>query len=395
MPFSRNIDVDIDTGSWGRKAVPAWIGTNGVQSVNVTNALLLLGALTTPHALSAGSPERYWACVRYFSALTSTNDLRIQSAFLDLDPHQKGILSDDFGVAISTQWLSDRMGGFARISDGRKFAINNGLKKSASNIAKVGPGKCPDFVVTDRSGKFHVLECKGTQIGERSRDKAMENGLPQKRGIAFGRHVLGERLVAGLSLVGEASNAKTSLRIVDPVFAPVSEVPNGDAPRARDILSRLMMASALNLAGFPRTAFEMSWPTGFAADATVIPYLTKFEKEGLSQSRPERTATLRQEIATEVRTRPPRGQNFVVREVRLEIPAIEIEPGVVATTVFLRRGVNAQTILQLGQNNLDFQDVLDDQTPRGASAVVEFANEPAKARLSFADKFFTEMEFLI
>jgi hypothetical protein len=61
------------------------------------------GTLTMPDLLSPASPARFWAWLRYYLAPTIASDLRITLDFAGLDPHQKGILSDDFGVALSTQ----------------------------------------------------------------------------------------------------------------------------------------------------------------------------------------------------------------------------------------------------------------------------------------------------
>ena len=159
--ITRELGVQIDTKSWQGKRLPAWArGHVPTQAVDVGRALLMLGSITTPNALSPGSPERYWACIRYFSACTEAQDLRIRRPFMDLDPHQKGILSDDFGVAISTAWLVDKLGGVRDIVDGRQFMINMGVRRSRSRrrTAKVGPGKCPDFVLEDPHGKQEQAE---------------------------------------------------------------------------------------------------------------------------------------------------------------------------------------------------------------------------------------------
>jgi hypothetical protein len=78
-----------------------------------------------------------------------------------LDPHQKGILSDDFGVAVSTQWLSDQLGGFSSVVDGRRFMLQFAdlIQQRKSPKAKVGPSKAPDFVIQDNNGRWHILEC--------------------------------------------------------------------------------------------------------------------------------------------------------------------------------------------------------------------------------------------
>ena len=179
----------------------------------------MLGTLTMPNLLSPASPARFWAWVRYFLAPAETNDLRIKMEFADLDPHQKSILSDDLGVAISTQWLSDRLGGFTKIVDGRRFMLQFAhllRARQKQSKAKVGPSKAPDFVIQDKSGKWHVMECKGTQSGRGRRDEFLEDALSQKQMLQIVGAIRGERLATGLAISHEENRKGTELRVVDP-----------------------------------------------------------------------------------------------------------------------------------------------------------------------------------
>jgi hypothetical protein len=99
-----------------------------------------------------------------------------------LDPHQKGILSDDFGVAVSTQWLSDQLGGFSSVVDGRRFMLQFAdlIQQRKSPKAKVGPSKAPDFVIQDNNGRWHILECN--QVAK-SRNDQLNTALSQKHVI--------------------------------------------------------------------------------------------------------------------------------------------------------------------------------------------------------------------
>jgi hypothetical protein len=122
----KNILIDVDVNTWPRKSeVPSWLsGASGLQTIDLAQALLMFGSLTTPNIYSIASPARFWAWMRYYFAVAGTPDFRITRPFADLDPHQKSVLSDDFGVAISTQWLFDRLGSFAEISDGGGLCCN-------------------------------------------------------------------------------------------------------------------------------------------------------------------------------------------------------------------------------------------------------------------------------
>jgi hypothetical protein len=138
----RTIGVTVDENSWTRPAtVPPFLKNLSRDcSIDIGQALHLLGTLTMPGSLSAASPALFWAWVRYYLAPTTTTDLRVTMDFADLDPHQKGILSDDFGVAVSTQWLVDRLGGFRKIVGGRQSAMQfpHRLRKKHKSKAKVG-----------------------------------------------------------------------------------------------------------------------------------------------------------------------------------------------------------------------------------------------------------------
>lgn len=217
--MKKNILIDVATSSWPQpSAVPPEF-VSGTQEMDLGSAFLMLGTLTMPDILSPASPARFWAWLRYFMAPARTGDLRITMDFADLDPHQKGILSDDFGVALSTQWLFDRFGGFADIVDGRRFILQFAHllpNKTKPVTAKVGPTKAPDFVIKDLRGRWHVLECKGTQSGRAARNRSLDDALAQKQVIQIIGGLRGERLAAGLSLSNERSKDLTELRVVDP-----------------------------------------------------------------------------------------------------------------------------------------------------------------------------------
>lgn len=392
----RDIDVVVDAATWPAvRPCPSWLTTGGTQKVDLTFALLLLGNVTTPHALSPASPERFWAFLRYFSAASSTSDLRIQAAFLELDPHQKSILSDDFGVAIATQWLSDRLGGLAHIVDGRRFVINCGVTPSTTTpLKKVGLQKCPDFVLMDRNGKLHVLECKGTQTGRASRDRAMKVGTDQKVGITVAKTLAGERLVIGLSLVGEGPKKSTELRVIDPESPPICTLGDGDGPRARAILKRLSLAKALNLVGLPQTAFEVSWPAGLKKTAANAPFLSKSEKQVLSQSAGGRIDRARTEIQAELARRSNSIDDFV-SEAAFDLPPFRIgTAGRTVSRVRARRGIAIDVVRGLLESGPDLRAAADQQASswNDASPLIRLTANEDGARLE-QGKFFCEISF--
>src|SRR6266481_9984344 len=92
----RDIIVEVETNTWLKSPVPPQLkNVSGMRSINVGEALHLLGTVTMPNLLSPASPALFWAWLRYYLAPALLPDLRITMDFADLDPHQKSILSDD------------------------------------------------------------------------------------------------------------------------------------------------------------------------------------------------------------------------------------------------------------------------------------------------------------
>jgi hypothetical protein len=155
--YSRSLDVEFDAATFPGGLLPAGFKVGPVL-IDMGAALLMLGSMTVPNGFSIASPATHWAWVRYFTALGPQPDLRVTTPFSDLDPHQVGILSDDFGVAVTTQWLFGQVTGFKQVVDGRRFILQYAhlLTQAAPQPAKIGSGKSPDFVVLDNMGKWHV-----------------------------------------------------------------------------------------------------------------------------------------------------------------------------------------------------------------------------------------------
>jgi hypothetical protein len=184
--------------------------------------------------------------------------------FADLDPHQKSILSDDFGVAIATQWLFDRFGGFTKIVDGRRFMwqFSHLLRvRQNQSKAKVGPSKAPDFVLRDRSGKWHVMECKGTQSGRGWRNKFLMDALSQKQMLQVVGTIRGERLATGLAISNEEDRARTELRVIDPENdEPLLTLSDSDSAQIDQSADRITLARALGIVGLSEAAIEIALP---------------------------------------------------------------------------------------------------------------------------------------
>jgi len=396
--LTKQLDLNIDQQSWGRRVVPAWAKVpNPTTTIDVFRAMLMLGSLTTPNALSQASPERYWACIRYFTACAADRRLKINRSFLELDPHQKGILSDDFGVAISTYWLQQQLGGTRSIVDGRRFAINMGIRttKGAQRLAKVGHRKCPDFVLEDSHGRFHVLECKGTQSGPAALARAMHMGHAQKLGIKVDRAYRGERLVIGLCLAGDGSKFPSELVVQDPPSTPITAIGKRDAQKADEIMRRLSMARALNLTGFPDTAFELAWPQDLRPDSPELEFLSGAERKAISIGRAPRQARVKRELESEIRTQRRRPEtDYLTQEVRFDLPALQLDNGDVVTSVVMRRGLSRELLENFERDIPEIRAVAEQRVrDTGSGEIIRFTDTPHSTKMDYGGYFFSEAVF--
>jgi hypothetical protein len=257
--YSRTLDVEFDATTFPGGLLPAGFKVGPVP-IDMGAALLMLGSITVPNGFSVASPAAHWAWVRYFTALGPQPDLRVTTPFSDLDPHQVGILSDDFGVAVTAQWLFGQVKGFKQVVDGRRFILQYAhlLTQAAPQPAKIGSGKSPDFVVLDNVGKWHVLECKGTQTTRRQSLYQLDRARQQKRAIEIDPALAGFSLAAGLYLASEGSHEHSRMMVHDPsVVSRLIRLDDNNG--AMNAARRLTVARSLGLAGFTHLADELNF----------------------------------------------------------------------------------------------------------------------------------------
>lgn len=391
--LTRKLAIEIDATSWGRARVPLWIGASTTHNMDLGKALLMLGTLTLPGMISSASPAILWAWVRYFLSIAGDDNFRITRDFSELDPHQKGILSDDLGVALSTQWLFDRLGGFKSILDGRHFMLQFPellLTKTKAPTAKVGPSKAPDYVVLDKSNRWHVLECKGTQSGRGFRDKFLKDALSQKQVIQINGRIRGERLAAGLSISHEDQNLDSSLRIIDPEVDPVLTLESSQASEMKSKAHRLSVASALGMVGLSDVAAELSLPPN-ALEAKD--YLQRVERRRLratAEARNVRASTQLRERTLphfEFRSRAYEGRRIIVDlpEVRGRFPF---------NSIVIQQGVDADLLRELSAASSLFGDAVDRRIDeRLSSSTVAVESDELRATLIYDEVLFSEIIF--
>jgi hypothetical protein len=209
--MQKQIDVRIERASWplppdpfSHPVPPGFVGLPPAISFNFRLALLHLGIITTPIDSPEASLSAYWAHIRYLTAPEpSMQSLALSLPWSRIDPHQKTILSDDWGMGICTYWLQATLG-LTSLCDGYYFM--NRLKgrrvaRYQSRRTRLGPSKSPDFVALDGQGLFHIIECKGTQSGVKYLERQIGDGVAQKRSLIFTpENLVAQRLVAGLHI---------------------------------------------------------------------------------------------------------------------------------------------------------------------------------------------------
>ncbi len=347
----RELGIEVDRASWGSAAVPANFAS-GIDHLNIPEVLLTIGVVTSPSRGTGCSLAEYWAWVRYLSAISAEPNLSLIPEYDDIDSHQKTILSDDFGMGFSVYWLWKRMS-FSFICDGRyfvdRYARHFGAIGAARAPGKRGPTKCPDFVFWQPAGRFHVVECKGTQSGQANRAKQTAAAQVQKTTITFPAARQGERLACAMtiSLVGEP--APSALHVADPDGKPVLSITQENVPFAEDIMCRGLLSRVLSATGLPSTAAALAEPDVGAVIASRSKRLSEGEKErllGLDRLRRERAEDeLKQ-------ARPPLvfsagGTAFVGRERNYEVPVAVKAGRHEMRRVIVRQGVSRDALESL------------------------------------------------
>ena len=270
--MERSLTVTVDYSSWpdDTPVFPrSFHRGNRDCDFNIPALLLALGYLTTPPRSSGASLSEYWAWVRYFCAISNEPDLRLTSEFSELDPHQKTILSDDFGMAVPMYWLIQTLG-LGPIADGRYFieCLAPHVGARAERAAKRGPRKSPDFVAQDDQGKWHVIECKGTQSGINYRNRQLgdpnfpaRGAVSQKRTVTFPMGSTGQRLACGLFVAFEGGEEPSNLKIIDPSEEDPFPLDEVHEPLAVNAIQRAVGGRSLLLSGFRSASSALVEPS--------------------------------------------------------------------------------------------------------------------------------------
>lgn len=402
--MDRTIHIQIDRTSWPKAPLlprfPRSFMGVGVETMNVPAILLKIGYLTTPSSASGVSLSEFWAYVRYLAAVTGDSDLRLTTAFGQLDAHQKTILSDDFGMGVPMTWLTQALD-LQQICDGRYFLDRFAAQAGATvrKKARRGPNKVPDFVARDGKRIWHVIECKGTQSGSAyqadqigSAGPPPTGGIAQKHSIVFPRNHSGQRLVCALSIGLEGVAGSSTLKIVDPEPEDPVVVEAADIDLAEDAVQRGSIAKALRLAGFEATADVTAAPLGRFASSRRDPRRL-YEQERLRVVE-ERLAKAQEELSRDGGMRwRGRDASFRGREAHIVLPRPLSIDGSEIQKVILRQGINEEVLSELRarpivDSPLPTSDVSWDDA--GGSTTIETSD--GFAALQIGELFRSEMQ---
>lgn len=391
--MKKSIPVQVDSSTFP-SGTPIWLSVTA-HSFDVTSALLMLGSITVPYGFSSASPARFWGWVRYMNAISSSADLRITTPYVDLDPHQKSILSDDFGVAMSVQFFYDKLGGFKSIVDGRQFLLHSGhlMTSGTTKIhkpAKVGARKCPDFVILDNSGKWHVLECKGTQTSKSYRDTQLEKAVAQKNVIAVQEHIKGERLASGLYIGNDSDGTKSHLKIIDPDPDPLITINENNSVALIKTMRKLSLARAFGVSGFYNLSEEILLPP-VSNNEEMKSFYRRYELERIKRDEGERLEEVKEVDFSKSQIFKHDSRDFVGREVVVEMPNAELR----TERIRITQGIDADfSEFIKGINDINAEQIVEGSANYMSNDGIEIENDSRTISISDSRYFVSKLEFI-
>jgi hypothetical protein len=277
------------------------------------------------------------------------------------------------------------------VCDGRYF-IENLLSHYggtySGGTAKRGLGKSPDFVAMDTQGRFHIVECKGTQSSIAYRNSQLrDSGMIQKRTITMPANLAGERLAVGIFIGGPSGDA-SSLRVVDPE-APESYVIRDEDPTLpRSAIARGALAKQLGSAGFPAVSAAIAYPRP-RPDIERPDEFMEGESEVLM--RRERAALELQRY----RDRAFRVDErvYVGRRVQLPLPRPLMTKRGVYRSVEVRRGIERGTFEQV-RSRVEIDDVIQASESKAYTGKYRSGETQGRAWVMLGDSYYGDIRLL-
>lgn len=223
--MNRNIRISYDPSTWPGQAVPASITSIPLlRNTNILAGLIHTALRTRPPFIKGFHLSDLWAWIRYIFAIDSNIDLQLREEWEELDPHQKMILSDDFGMGFTTQLLAEEMNVTSFADTLHFIRVLHPFMLSLISSSRRGPTKSPDFIGLDGSNNIFVIECKGSQTSHAALFRSMRTGRLQKTHVgARTRFRIHSSLSVGLFIPQYRSRQQARIHIMDPDFFDFDE----------------------------------------------------------------------------------------------------------------------------------------------------------------------------
>ncbi|WP_157572700.1 hypothetical protein [Nevskia soli] len=252
--MNKKIEVRTDQ-TFGINGLLSGLPVQANWDCNVLRTMLTIGYLTAPPRYRGFNLSTFWAWIRYAAAISTRNpNLGLRRVWSEIDPHQKTILADDFGIGFPCQYLIDYHG-FEDFAD-TSFLLETLLAGvvSHANRARRGPSKTPDYIAVDSKGHLHILECKGTQTSRAYLMEALEKGIAQKNNLSNGT-IFRSCMVGGLYVPQWNSEESAELVFIDPELnEDLKELSKIDSATIARAIRRQSFSKALAAAGLWSTA---------------------------------------------------------------------------------------------------------------------------------------------
>lgn len=281
----KKIIVTKDT-SHGTKKLHPLVPTSMEWDCEMLSALLVTGILTTPIHAKAFSLAQFWPWMRYLPALENAPRLRLRSEWTDLDSHQKTLLSDDFGLGLTSYFLVDECD-FTHFGDTTRVlaTVLSGFATLAKDPKKKGPAKSPDFIALDASGHFHVLECKGSQDSLSKLSESIANGIQQKNNISnCSPNLFHSSMVGGIFVPQFASSEPARIIFADPIPEELKQLEEVNSDIIATAIRRDFFSRCLTFAGLQTTGRIISINNATERETAKLQNQTEFEESGFLDS---------------------------------------------------------------------------------------------------------------
>jgi hypothetical protein len=171
--------------------------------------LFAVGRITTPRIENLADLSSTWARIRYIWAFfpdPAPSALRLSEEALDIDFHQKSLLSDEIGVGMSALIAERHFNGINPVDV--QVALRDQIIPGLRNQYRTSP----DYLFERIGGGYLIVECKGGQSGPSATLRQLKRGTEQLPSLVF---PAGDEPLA-LVIATCLSDEETKVYIIDP-----------------------------------------------------------------------------------------------------------------------------------------------------------------------------------